>query len=97
MAKEVCAFIYCIFFSGASTLNPPAQTFSTNKYLASPRGNGIDCHRFWEAQYLGVIPVVKHSQLDALYEKTGNSLFIKKFADLTKEVLLEHYPLFEKR
>jgi hypothetical protein len=77
-------------------MNSPAQTFSTNKYVASPRGNGIDCHRFWEAQYLGVIPVVEHSPLDALYEKTGNVLFIEKFADLTENVLLKHYPRFEK-
>lgn len=27
-------------------------------YAVSPPGNGIDCHRTWEALYLGVIPVV---------------------------------------
>lgn len=28
------------------------------RFCASPPGNGIDCHRTWEALYLGVIPVV---------------------------------------
>ncbi|CAF3842696.1 unnamed protein product [Rotaria sordida] len=33
----------------------------------SPRGNGIDCHRTWEALYLDAIPIVWHSTLDSLY------------------------------
>ncbi len=33
----------------------------------SPRGNGQDCHRTWEALLLRTIPIVKRSALDALY------------------------------
>ncbi|CAF3028340.1 unnamed protein product [Rotaria sp. Silwood2] len=33
----------------------------------SPRGNGIDCHRTWEALYLDAIPIVWHSTIDSLY------------------------------
>ncbi len=69
--------------------------FATNKYVASPIGNGLDTHRFWEAQYLGVTPVVEHSSLDELYRKTGNVLFVDKYADLTEEVLAKNYPGFE--
>lgn len=29
-----------------------------SKYCICPRGNGIDSHRFWEAQYLDCIPVI---------------------------------------
>jgi hypothetical protein len=32
-------------------------------FVASPPGNGVDCHRTWEALYLRVIPVVKRSSL----------------------------------
>lgn len=28
------------------------------KFIASPSGNGLDCHRTWEAIYLNVIPVL---------------------------------------
>lgn len=28
------------------------------KFVASPPGNGIDCHRNWEAIYMGCIPIV---------------------------------------
>jgi hypothetical protein len=30
-------------------------------YVLSPPGNGIDCHRTWEALFLGSIPIVKKS------------------------------------
>ena len=29
-----------------------------SKYVISPPGNGPDCHRTWEAMYLGAIPIV---------------------------------------
>ncbi|MDB5540641.1 MAG: hypothetical protein JWQ89_2368 [Devosia sp.] len=29
------------------------------RWCVSPPGNGIDCHRTWEALYLGVVPVVE--------------------------------------
>jgi hypothetical protein len=38
-------------------------------FVASPPGNGVDCHRTWEALYLGVIPIVKRS---ILYEGFPN-------------------------
>jgi len=31
------------------------------KFVLSPPGNGIDCHRTWEAIYLGAVPIVKRS------------------------------------
>jgi hypothetical protein len=36
------------------------------RFCVSPPGNGIDCHRTWEALYLGVIPVVMPSVADLL-------------------------------
>jgi hypothetical protein len=38
-----------------------AQLSSTFRYIAAPRGNGLDTHRFWESLYRGGIPVVKKS------------------------------------
>ena len=29
-----------------------------SKYVLSPPGNGPDCHRTWEALYLGATPIV---------------------------------------
>ena len=36
-------------------------------FVISPRGNGLDCHRTWEALLLRSIPIVKHSTLDELH------------------------------
>jgi len=38
-----------------------ASLASTFKFIACPRGNGTDTHRFWESLYRGSIPVVKRS------------------------------------
>jgi hypothetical protein len=37
-------------------------------FVISPHGNGLDCHRTWEALVLGCIPIVKSSGLDPLFE-----------------------------
>jgi hypothetical protein len=37
-------------------------------FVASPHGNGLDCHRTWESLVLGNIVIVKRSSLDPLYE-----------------------------
>ncbi len=34
---------------------------ANHKFVFSPRGNGVDCHRTWEALYLRTIPIVKRS------------------------------------
>jgi hypothetical protein len=31
-------------------------------FVPSPAGNGLDCHRTWEALYLGAVPVVLKSE-----------------------------------
>lgn len=45
------------------------EDLSTTVFVISPRGNGLDCHRTWEALLMGCYPVVKHSTLDPLYEE----------------------------
>jgi hypothetical protein len=36
-------------------------------FVISPHGNGLDCHRTWEALALGCIPIVKSSPLDPMF------------------------------
>jgi hypothetical protein len=35
------------------------RALADSKFVLSPAGNGFDCHRTWEAMYLGAIPIVK--------------------------------------
>lgn len=56
-------------------------------FVASPHGNGLDCHRTWEALCLGCIPVVKTSPIDYLFDELP-VLIVKDWSDVTN-VLLE--------
>lgn len=56
------------------------------KFIISPHGNGLDCHRTYESIILGSVPIVKSSTLDGLYEGMP-VLIINDWKDLTKEVL----------
>jgi len=44
--------------------------------VASPPGNGEDCHRTWEALYLGVAPLVKKSYLTEYFASLGLPLVL---------------------
>lgn len=42
------------------------REMSNYLFVASPRGNGIDCHRTWEAMLVGSIPIVeRHFMYDS--------------------------------
>lgn len=43
------------------------ETMSRYAFIPSPHGNGLDCHRTWEALALGCIAIVRTSKLDPLY------------------------------
>ena len=55
-------------------------------FWLSPRGNGIDCHRTWEALYLDVIPIVWNSSLNALYENLP-IVIIQNYTEITETFL----------
>lgn len=59
-------------------LSPKAyfELLNQYKYVASPPGNGLDCHRTWEALYLGVIPIVKESECMKYFKELGLSIEI---------------------
>lgn len=60
-----------------------------HKFVLSPAGTGLDCHRTWEALLVGSVPVVKTSTLDPLYEGLP-VLIVQDWSDITEE-LLENY------
>ena len=39
-----------------------------SKFVLSPLGNGMDCHRTWEALILGVVPIVKRSTISTVFD-----------------------------
>lgn len=59
-------------------------------FVASPLGNGMDCHRTWEALALGCIPIVKRTTLSPLFEDLP-VLQVEDYKDITLEALTEFY------
>lgn len=59
---------------------------SNSKYIVSPPGNGIDCHRTWEALYLGRVPIVQRSHAMS-YFRNLPILFYDTPKDITMAVL----------
>ena len=55
------------------------------KFIISPRGAGIDCHRTWEALYLGCIPIVLSSSIDEIYHDLP-VLVLKDWSELSEEL-----------
>jgi hypothetical protein len=43
------------------------SNLALHKFSICPRGNGIDTHRFWECQYLSVIPIIIKSEWTQSY------------------------------
>jgi hypothetical protein len=71
---------------------PKAECYNkmaSYKFIASPFGNGLECHRTWEALALGCIPIVKTSCMDKLYEGLP-VLIVNSWSDVSNE-LLESY------
>lgn len=68
----------------------------SHKFVLSPRGNGIDCHRTWETLLMGAVPIVKSCELDPLYEDLP-VLIVQQWSDVTEEFLEKKYTEFSKK
>jgi hypothetical protein len=63
-------------------------------FVISPHGNGLDCHRTWEALVLGCIPIVKTSPIDIIYQNLP-VLIVKSWSDITEKLLKETISQFK--
>ena len=60
------------------------------KFILSPEGTGLDCHRTWEAIILDIIPIVKSSSIDKIFEDLP-ILIIKNWNELSIDFLNKKY------
>ena len=72
------------------------KTQSQYSFVISPHGNGLDCHRTWEAIILGCIPIVKTSCIDSLYNDLP-VLILFDWNDVNEELLLNTIQLFKEK
>jgi hypothetical protein len=61
------------------------KKMSTYSFVASPEGNGADCHRTWEALYLQCIPIAKENYFINHFKELGMPILtIKNWDDVEK-------------
>jgi hypothetical protein len=67
------------------------RTLTRHQFVISPEGNGIDCHRHYEALMAGCIPIVERN--DKLLEKYGNCpiLFTDDYSEIKSDYLCKKY------
>lgn len=57
------------YHASVTDLIPYLTTMKDSYYVLSPFGNGLDCHRTWEALLLDTIPIVESSPIDNLFSE----------------------------
>lgn len=60
------------------------------KFILSPEGAGLDCHRTWEAIMIGIIPIVKTSMIDNIFQDLP-VIIVKDWNELSIDFLQSKY------
>lgn len=63
----------------------------SHKFTISPEGNGIDCHRHYEALIAGCIPIIEKHPLTCKKYKNCPVLFTNDYSEITEEYLNRKY------
>lgn len=66
------------------------RDLAASRFILSPPGNGVDCHRPWEALLMGSIPVMITSSIDCLFDDLP-VVIVQDWTQVTKEFLEKKY------
>lgn len=69
---------------------------SKSLFVVSPPGNGLDCHRTWEALLMGCYPVVLSSTLNPLYEDLP-VVVVSSWEEVTEDFLKKKQEEFQEK
>lgn len=67
------------------------ETLPNYKFVISPEGNGVDCHRHYEALLAGCIPIIEENTKIKKKYKGCPILFTKDYSEITEKYLSEQY------
>lgn len=78
------------------TLKRTQTWINTTKFafVLSPYGNGMDCHRTWEALILGSIPIIKSKEFVKMFEDLP-VLIVKDWKEITQKLLIDTIEKFK--
>ena len=68
-----------------------------SKFVISPEGNGIDCHRHYETWITGGIPIIEYNEKIIEKYKDLPILFTNDYSEINEEYLNEKYKEFENK
>jgi len=89
------SFVKTLASNGIPNQNIPfkeyQKTLTDYKFVVSPEGNGIDCHRHYEALISGCIPIVEDNPLIKEKYKGCPILYTKDYSEITTEYLEKVY------
>lgn len=89
------SFLATLLAKGIENLELDPETYYASlphyKFVISPEGNGIDCHRHYEALLVGTIPIVEDRP--EVREKYAGCpvLYTKDYSEITPAYLNEKY------
>ena len=84
-----------VFYQSWEYRNVCWQNMSQYAFVISPQGNGLDCHRTWEALCLGCIPIVK-SGLDSLFDDLPVWI-VNDWSEVTQENMVKKIEEFRNK
>ena len=61
--RNICKSSRHIFYGENISILDNIKNLKKSYFVVSPKGNGLDCHRTWEAIYCGAVPVVEKGTL----------------------------------
>jgi hypothetical protein len=86
------------FFDVQKPFNQLWETMYQFKWIACPRGNGVDTHRLWETLYAGCIPLVDTSinsksfnKLPIIYINDWNSITLEFLQNETRTIIQKFF------
>lgn len=66
------------------------KKMASSKYVLSPEGTGIDCHRIYESIFFNSIPILNTSHLDDFYNNLP-VIIVKNWNEVTYDFLNKNY------
>ena len=90
------SWLHCLPMAPDGDMEEQYRTLSGYLYWLSPRGNGLESRRTWEALYMGCVPVLERSEITAELFDDGDLpvLLVDDLTLLTKETLVANLPRF---
>lgn len=85
-------WVYTEMIGNGSGFEHYLEMVSRSKFVLSPVGRGIDCHRNWECLYLGSVPIISNCCYNQNMFGDMNTLILKNFEDITEAILNDFKP-----